>query len=844
MCFLSGDDVWSISSSEEEYYQYQPKMSKFEPKIHQNHRKNIRGGRPVKRFNNRYRSPPKFRPLSPSPEFKRRRRSASPVRRERIRQTGWFNNKKDQKRYSTKKKRRRNRSDSESVDGKLIKAQLNHALQRSNQPRKNHNSLMRKLRLAPEVANNKENENIVPNGIKEEASSDEELIALRLNALKSKREVKEIIQENQAEHLSATIHTIHDQNGHKNDDYDTEEMELRLLALKSAIVKKAENRKKHRQAEAYSPTDGLTTILPPEPPDSEMMDISPIASPILDDAILQPIDMDIATPEDSNSPAFFVSFDDAPNNQILPIQPVEQTAHFHANPVLIPIIPKVTSNGIPLGIMNRSIQDELREKRASTRSPSNLILLTNNRTDRRSKSLDGLKITDEQKIEEDEDDEEEALRSLLLSKLNSTTPKVQTKNIGLVKEKSYPMIMKSELKRSTESSDITDITVNLKKAAKRIKDLSDQENQFINFELDRIIWKPATPEPLSKELNDDENQKCNTLISLKEVVERFKHAKEVKEKLNEASILQASSVSNVTTDGVEDVSDMHSENTAEPEINDTKTSEEKKIITESRQEIEKSTVRIAETISNQILNQSDVKKASLEHDLRINAIKSDDVIAKMEPKKIVNAMSAIAQSLQPKPQPSVLKPKLAPIIMKRKKKTKSSIINVPFQKQAFPTKTLPKTDPAMPSSSSMPTTSNLITSLESVIKPIPKVVIQLGQSSTEDDSDSSDDNNEEDDDDSNLPSRSRIASPSHITELGDIMIDSPKSITTNNSEQNGGLTKVDSTFELRLDQFLKQARAKTEQEQEIMQKKSGEKALKGVSVQGASSVSKFIFILR
>lgn len=115
-------------------------------------------------------------------------------------------------------------------------------------------------------------------------SSDEELLELRLNALKSKQEVKELINE-EKEALNAKPVQLK----------PSEEEDLRILALRSAVLKKKEfykERKKQKMMEnerPYSPSDDLPPLALDE------MVLSPLGSPF--NEVQQEIDMDI-----SNSP--------------------------------------------------------------------------------------------------------------------------------------------------------------------------------------------------------------------------------------------------------------------------------------------------------------------------------------------------------------------------------------------------------------------------------------------------------------------------------------------------------------------------------------------------------------
>lgn len=179
--------------------------------LYKNGRRNIGISRERNRRSNlRYKSPEKFRSENISPDFKRRRRSLSPEynqrpkndhNRERVKYDQYRG-----REHKKKKKRnvKRQHSDSESDHEKYVRSQLNAALKRDTRVSTIHvdNPLMRKLRLRPGSAN-KENEQSTTNGDVERRDEkemdleeeDDELIALRLQALKSKQEVKELIKE-------------------------------------------------------------------------------------------------------------------------------------------------------------------------------------------------------------------------------------------------------------------------------------------------------------------------------------------------------------------------------------------------------------------------------------------------------------------------------------------------------------------------------------------------------------------------------------------------------------------------------------------------------------------------
>jgi hypothetical protein len=113
---------------------------------------------------------------------------------------------------------------------------------------------------------------------------DEELMTLRLKALKSKQEVKELIE---------------GENQQKPQTEPTEEENLRILALKSAVLKKKEffkERKKQKMLEnerPYSPSDALPEL---------DMDMSPLGSPFNEISIdNQEVDMEISNDEKETS---------------------------------------------------------------------------------------------------------------------------------------------------------------------------------------------------------------------------------------------------------------------------------------------------------------------------------------------------------------------------------------------------------------------------------------------------------------------------------------------------------------------------------------------------------------
>lgn len=111
------------------------------------------------------------------------------------------------------------------------------------------------------------------------------------------------------------IENIAPQNTPLNVDDDNEshlnEQELRLIALKSAIVKKHEARKKRKiiETQPYSPTDNdivmenAITLIPSvdtkNKDELDNMEISPAVSPAIQDGSLQPIDMELESDDET-----------------------------------------------------------------------------------------------------------------------------------------------------------------------------------------------------------------------------------------------------------------------------------------------------------------------------------------------------------------------------------------------------------------------------------------------------------------------------------------------------------------------------------------------------------------
>lgn len=116
---------------------------------------------------------------------------------------------------------------------------------------------------------------------------EEDVLKLRLEALQSKQEIKSELQE-----------ILPGKEEQERVEEESEEQELRLIALKSAIVKKHEARKKRKTEEdgPYSPTDDLDCVIvnSPAKADECSMDISPLDSPAFPPENPAVVDMEIS----------------------------------------------------------------------------------------------------------------------------------------------------------------------------------------------------------------------------------------------------------------------------------------------------------------------------------------------------------------------------------------------------------------------------------------------------------------------------------------------------------------------------------------------------------------------
>lgn len=202
----------------------------------------------------------------------------------------------------------------------------------------------------------------------------------------------------------------------EDESISLEEQELRLIALKSAILKKHEARKRRKliAARPYSPTD--TDILLDRNDefhfmlkvknDTENMEISPPASPQFEDKSLQQIDMDLDSDESGSSIHF------ANNNSSVFSEELW-------NNIPLPEDNKIENKILEMGTFNNiTIAFSDSQKQIGNVTTDDIC-----RAVEETKPVAKVNSVD---CTQSQEEEENALRALLLAKLNS--PKFTKKN--------------------------------------------------------------------------------------------------------------------------------------------------------------------------------------------------------------------------------------------------------------------------------------------------------------------------------------------------------------------------------------------------------------------------------
>lgn len=159
------------------------------------------------------------------------------------------------------------------------------------------------------------------------SSEDDEELELRLELLTSKlNDLSDSAKLNGSADLddSAVLETVTKKSDQFVRGQPTEEEELRILALKSAMLKSHERRKSRQKLEnerPYSPSEDIIPLHPLTIDIDSFMEISPIVSPIEDKNnvdVTDPVDMEI-----SNSPIQYTEFAD----DVIEVVPMEKNIY-------------------------------------------------------------------------------------------------------------------------------------------------------------------------------------------------------------------------------------------------------------------------------------------------------------------------------------------------------------------------------------------------------------------------------------------------------------------------------------------------------------------------------------
>lgn len=599
----------------------------------------------------------------------------------------------------------------------------------------------------------------------------------------------------------------------EDDIYDDEavsleEQELRLIALKSAVLKKHEARLKARQIASqqsvrpYSPTDSV--MLADEvgdrsndciDSDNNNMDISPISSPSGNQC--QPMDMDLASSnEDSISPVFgyekstfqrpfdqyldwqsvavpipinpFVEID--PLNGLNPPYPIA-----HPFPLIYDRIDQETKTNFDISIDNsiqyddethvtngnvdneEDLREQLIRQMRNQNAVSDSVHVESTKTDETLNTISDDIEVDE--INQDDSLEEDCLRSLLLSTKGKKSNQIKETSNG-----SQTVTLVPKLDAEAENSDMPKLALNLKEALKRLKKNQQLANKSIenrSSDSEVTINKTDTNNRLDKNKNEiDANE-----IEDKDVVRESPNT----------NLFDANANSPIQT-----VESLPKETL-------------KRAPTSANATAKKQT---SETIStkngnnNNILTPQIVSKTS-------KSTVSSNAKQKMEP--LPDALST-----KPNNQSSLSSLKSLAIAAKNSPKAVTKIDAIPKQ--------IPKTTPT-PTTSVSPTIMNLEALRKSTSspvvpptwtpKPVKKLIIVLNPDSSSDSELYDSDNNFSD------SSMSRKRSTNQLLTVENSTSNSSQSAdgNTNVSKNSGDATDA---FQLRLDNFLKTVRANTD----------------------------------
>ncbi|KAJ6647460.1 hypothetical protein Bhyg_02683 [Pseudolycoriella hygida] len=283
----------------------------------------------------------------------------------------------------------------------------------------------------------------------------------------------------------------------RNNDFITEEetetglteQDLRIIALKSAILKKAEARKKRKiiESQPYSPTDDIimenvivSKVNVNAKPKDELdnMEISPAVSPTNQDGSSQPIDMELESSEDENEKGEM-------QQQVIPMSPTADhvknkcTAFKNLN-------------------MSVPVPDEQSLSNVNVPEQTNQISLSSDLSEQ---------------LKQQEEEEERALRESLLAGL-----KTSKRRLGNVK----PQAMQEEIAAPTNNSisDATTETEHLRKQA--ISSMQKRRNLHKNLLPNPFAQKFTVQIPKPMEMSMPQ-----ITSNLKEALKRIKERQSV-----------------------------------------------------------------------------------------------------------------------------------------------------------------------------------------------------------------------------------------------------------------------------------------------------------------------------
>lgn len=597
-----------------------------------------------------------------------------------------------------------------------------------------------------------------------------------------------------------------------------EEQELRLIALKSAVLKKHEARKKKQMAtiqafeqviRPYSPTDSVVLVADETgersndciDSDNNNMDISPISSPTNQ---YQPMDMDLASSnENSNSPVFsyekpqtfppfeqfidwgtvaipvpinagYVDIDQTTatiNQQPFTIQPPYHTLVYDAMQKEIATETPVSVPAVQTNLTEKEVIDNEEELRAQLIEQ---IRCTNNSSSMDMVEPNPAKVDDAaDKIVPKENSsnvdslEEDCLRSLLLSS--------KGKKSNILKETvngTQVPIAPSKPKKHTQSTDnancddIPKLTLNLREALKRLK--NNQQNKMA------AISKPEAEIKMHIENDENEIEKCETLPNcdskeIRKTVLNNRIDKNENELCNTGQQLTKSIASSKEPKDIMPVETLA--------LNEADKKENHVIVQKTAVAVPKKKLIEPRT------NVAAAKRANVDE---ISSPIASKVIVKSAPKQIAkiaaNQKAAKATAIN-KPKP---KAKIEP------EPTVAVAVAVPARPKSSTPPIVSRTSFISTATSSSSTTN--LTKLEALRKstaspvivawtpkPVKKLIIQLN-------ADSSSDNDDMD-----------------------------QSITAKNTNTDSISAEPSNTFQFRLDQFLQKVRANTKPVQEPKQ---------------------------